>query len=267
MNFILLAHLSLKRRLATRSAFFIYIIVFQRTMSVPSILLTGATGTLGASVLDQLLSNGHKVTAVIRSFKRSYAFLSQTYAPHIQSGTLVLLEIPDLAAPNVFDEPAKNVDAIIHVATPITSSDFEATMIHPTWTIDHSILTAATNSPTVKRVIVTGSIVSTMIFPDDFFQAKVISEKNWNSLTLEQALETQMGAYSYAKTSAEQKAWAFMEREKPKFDLVFLLVPGITGKSIQGGWVPSKDFMGGIGAIYKALFDVETPGFTIPYFM
>ena len=236
-------------------------------MSAPSILLTGATGTLGASVLDQLLSNGHKVTAVIRSFKKSYTFLSQTYASNIQSGTLVLLEIPDLAAPNVFEEPAKTVDAIIHVATPISSSDFDTAVIQPTWTIDHSILTAAANSPTIKRVIITGTVASTLNFPNEFFQDKVISEKNWNSFTHEQALENQMSAYSYAKTLAEQKAWAFMEREKPKFDLVVLLAPGITGKSIQGGWVPTKDFMGGTGMIYKALFDVETPGFLAPYFM
>ena len=236
-------------------------------MSLQSVLLTGSTSTLGAWVLDQLLSNGHKVTVVLRSFEKSYPFLSQKYTAHVKSETLLFVEIPDMTVPNIFDEPAKTADAIIHVATPLARSDFEHSMIQPTWAIDENILSAAAKSPSVKRVIITGSIVSTMIFPTDFFRAGVVSEKDYNGLTHEQGQENLANAYMYAKTSAEQKSWAFMESEKPSFELIFLLAPSIIGRSIQQGFVPSKSHMGGTGGIYRALFDVETPGFKLPYIM
>ncbi|TVY84256.1 Ketoreductase [Lachnellula suecica] len=235
-------------------------------MSTQEIFLTGATGGVGATVLDQLLAKGYKVNAAIRSAKKSQPFLEQKYPANIANNTLKLTEIPDMTVPHVFDEPARTADAIIHVATPLADSDFEHTMIQPTWAIDEGILIAAAKSPKVKRVIITGTIGSTVNM-SQLFQDGSISEKSWNSTTHEEALQNLGNAYSYSKTTAEKKAWAFMEAEKPKFDLVVLLAPLIIGKSIQHGFVPTKDALGGMANIYKAIFDVPEPGFIFPPFM
>jgi NADPH-dependent methylglyoxal reductase len=238
-------------------------------MSLSRILLTGATGSVGAHVLDQLLANDkHTVTAIVRSLAKSRAFLEHKYASHISSGHLALLEMPDLAAPHAFDTAAKDVDAIIHIATPLAyTGDLKAQVIDPTWAIDESILRAAAHSPTVKRVIITGSIVSTMNFFTDLGRDTTISPADYNSIALEDSLAHPGTAYMYAKTSAERKAWAFMEREKPGFDLVVLLAPSITGRCIQEGFVPAKTALGGMASIYRAVFDVERVGFMYPYFM
>ena len=55
-----------------------------------------------------------------------------------------------------------------------------------------------------------------------------------------------------------------MKREKPKFDLVALLAPLISGSSIQHGYVPDKNTLGGMAIIYNAIFDVPEPGFIFP---
>ena len=238
-------------------------------MSLSRILLTGTTGSLGAHVLDQLLANDkHTVRAIVRSFAKSRAFLENKYASHISSGHLSLLEIPDLTTPHAFDTAAKAVDAIIHIATPLAyTGDLKAQVIDPTWTIDASILRAAAHSPSVKRVIITGSIVSTMNFFTDLGSDVTVSPADYNGIALEDALAHPGAAYMYAKTAAERKTWAFMEREKPGFDLVVLLAPSITGRCIQEGFVPTKTALGGMGNIYSAVFDVESVGFTYPYFM
>jgi hypothetical protein len=76
-----------------------------------------------------------------------------------------------------------------------------------------------------------------------------------------------LGAYQYAKTTSEKQSWEWVKQEKPPFDLIFLLAPSITGKSIQPGYELTKEHLGGTGTVYRELFDREETGFLIPYFM
>jgi hypothetical protein len=99
------------------------------------------------------------------------------------------------------------------------------------------------------------------------FKDVVISEKCFNSITDKEPIMTPAGSYQYAKTAAEKKAWAWIEANKPKFDLIVLLAPSITGRCIQEGFVPVKSALGGMGDIYRNIFDVKTPGFLFPYWM
>jgi NADPH-dependent methylglyoxal reductase len=232
-------------------------------MSPQKVLLTGGTGSLGTAVLDELLANGHSVVAVIRSLKKSQKDLTEKYA----GKPLTLLEVPDLTTPNVFDEAAVQVDAIIHIATPLSADNFEETLIKPTLVIDESILEAAHKSPSVKRVIFCSSIVTLAKLPDQLVVDTTYDETHYNPLTLEEGRKNLPSAYQYAKTQAELEAWEFMKTKKPSFDLVTLLAPSITGASTQPGYIPTKDQLGGMSNIFKALFDVETPGFVFPYIM
>lgn len=237
-------------------------------MSTTTVLLTGATGSLGASTLVQLMNEPNvNVITVLRSSKRSEAYLRSQYASQVSSGRLSFLEIPDMSTPNIFDDAASRSDAIIHIATPLAYSDFMDQMIKPSWTILHNVLSAAEKSARVKRVIVTGSVVSTLRVPDDMLSGKTISADTWNGIPLEAAEQDPMSAYQYAKTYSERKAWEFMKEKKRTFDLIVLLAPSITGKSIQEGFVPDKTNLGGQPSIYRELFDRERPGFMFPFFM
>jgi nucleoside-diphosphate-sugar epimerase len=226
---------------------------------------------VGAHVLSQLLSSGHNVTAIVRSLLKSSPFLTQKYSPPIQSGSLILVEIPNLSAPHAFDGLAQTVDAIIHVATPLASGkvDFQKEVIDSTWIFDHSILTAASKAPSLRRVIITGSIVSTFNRFEKSFSGKTIDDKSYNTVTNEQvtSLNNPTAVYMYAKTAAELKSWEFMKKEKLSFNLVVLLAPSIIGRFCQEGYVPSKENLGGMSNIYQNVFDVEKPGFLFPYVM
>lgn len=235
-------------------------------MSTPYILLTGATGGTGAVILEKLLEAGYSVNAVLRSFAKAKAGLTAQYAEAIGNGRLHFTEIPDMAVKDAFHEAAKGASAIIHAATPITYSNFEEDFIKPTWVHLDNVLNAAAASGTVKRVVVTGSVVSVMRLPDDLMSGKTFSEKDYNSIPREEATST-LTAYQYSKVSSEQRAWAYVEREKPKFDVVYLLAPAIIGKSIQIGFKPDKSALGGVGMVYRELFDREEPGFLFPFYM
>ncbi|KFY12227.1 hypothetical protein V492_04005 [Pseudogymnoascus sp. VKM F-4246] len=236
-------------------------------MSLNSVLLTGGTGSLGASILAQLLSNGHSVTAVVRSLKKSTPFLTKQYASQVDSGKLKFVEVPDLTVPHAFDDLVKAFDAIIHVATPLADSDFQRKIIDPAVAINESIFSASLKAPSVKRIIITGSIVSTMILPETLFRPITVSADDFSTITNEQAQSSLPAAYQYSKTFSEKKAWEFMEKAKPSFDLVFLLAPAITGKTIQEGFAPSKTALGGMAEIYQGVFDVKKPGFVFPFVM
>jgi NADPH-dependent methylglyoxal reductase len=232
-----------------------------------TILLTGASGSLGASTLAQLLTHPeYTVLAILRSLARSAQHFQATYPEAISSGRLQLLEISDLTVPSIFDDPATKADVIMHIATPFSRANFEETMIKPTWQVLHTILTAAEKSPRTKRVIVTGSQVSLMRIPQDLFSGRSITEEDYNSITLDEAREELSPAYQYSKTTSEQQAWEFMQEKTRSFDLIFLLAPTILGRSIQPGFKPDKGGFGGQPMIYQNLFDVQTVGGLYPHF-
>ena len=236
-------------------------------MSLQSVLLTGATGSLGAVILEQLLSSGAHVTAVLRSFKSSKSFLEQNYSQQVASSQLKFAEIPDMAVPHVFDAAAKTVTAIMHVATPLGYKDFKTTLIEPASAITANVLEAAAQAPSVKRVIITSSIVAAVNLPSDLMRDVTFSAKDFNSLSESEALQNVRNAYSYSKVTADKLAWGFMEKEKRAFDLVTLLVPSIMGRSIQQAYTLSDDMLGGIPSTYQQIFDRETVGFLFPFFM
>lgn len=237
-------------------------------MAGSTILLTGATGLVGGATLFQLMNHtNHKVIAILRSAAKSEEFLRTKYASQVSQGRLSFLEIPDMTVAGVFDDPASKSDAIIHIATPLAYDDVIEKVVKPTWTIVHNVLVAADKLPRVRRVIITGTIGAHMRLPDDLFSGKTISEDTWNDLTFEDAALNPQNAYQYSKVYSEQEAWKFMREKNRHFDLIYLLAPAITGKSIHQGFVPSKEALGGQAWIYRELFDKDKPGFLFPYFM
>jgi len=140
-------------------------------------------------------------------------------------------------------------------------------MIDPAWKFDENVLQAADRSPMVKRVIITGSIVSVLKLPHDIGKDATFNEDNFNSITLEEAVTNLGSAYQYSKVSSEQKAWKYMAEGSHSFDLVILLAPSITGRSIEQNFKPIKDGLGGMDAIYRECFDRETVGWVFPWVM
>ncbi|KAF2847222.1 NAD(P)-binding protein [Plenodomus tracheiphilus IPT5] len=238
-------------------------------MTQESVLLTGATGNVGAITLEHLINANHKVNAVIRKAS-AVTFFKSKFPDAINSGLLTFTVVPELTASGVFDEPSASATAIIHVATPLAGpgSDLVKDMIEPTWTIDKNILEAAKKSKTVKRVIICGSIVQTARLPDFYNPNNRISEENFNPITFEEAQNDPASAYLFAKTEAEHKTWSWIKTNQADFDVVMLLPALIVGRSPQPGYKPVENSLGGLSAVYTALLagkDVQGVDSAFPF--
>jgi NADPH-dependent methylglyoxal reductase len=241
-----------------------------------TVFLTGATGNVGSVILEHLLqTTSYNVNIVLRNAAKQIPLFRKRFTPETSIGRLAFTSIPDMTVPEAFDDAAASATAIIHCATPIGSdNDFFKDMIEPTWTIDHSILTAAKKSATVTRVIICGTLLQTLGGYNLFNPAATITDASYNSTTLEEAKAGPWrSAYMYSKTNAERKAWAWYEEQGGKegtgFDIVMLLPPMITGRSPQVGYTPSNG-PGGIGRIYHTLLESKTAedmDATFPIFM
>ncbi|KAF2646401.1 NAD(P)-binding protein [Massarina eburnea CBS 473.64] len=221
-----------------------------------SILLTGATGNLGAVILDQLLAiTTHSINIVLR---RENAIHTLRTKYKTSTSRLSFTVIPDLSVPHAFDEAAATATAIIHCATPLGDpSNWLTSIIEPTWAIDKNILEAAKNSKSLKRVIICGTLLQAVGRKDLLDPTITITETSFIDTTLEEAKAGPwVSAYAFAKTAAEKKMWAWLDENTGSagFDVVMLLPPAITGRSPQVGYKPMMDSPGGIGRVTNALF-------------
>lgn len=84
------------------------------------------------------------------------------------------------------------------------------------------------HAPTVKRVVITSSFAAIMSAsgkPPGY----VFSEKDWNPVTTEEAVDNPSLGYRASKTFAEKAAWEFVEKEKPNFTLATMNPPLVFG--------------------------------------
>ncbi|KAI1637000.1 dihydroflavonol-4-reductase [Biscogniauxia mediterranea] len=192
-------------------------------MAISYVLVTGATGLVGAHVVDNLLRKGIKVRAVARSKRK--ADLMKAARPQYAS-LLDFYFIDDLNTPGVFDDAVKDVDGIIHIASPLnyTVQDYEKELILPAIQGVRSIMEASTNTD-VKRVVMTSSFGAVLDMTKEESLPWTYSSQSWNPISYGEASApsaTPQDAYRGSKTYAEKEAWKFISEKKPQFDLVTL---------------------------------------------
>lgn len=91
-------------------------------MSAPLLLITGATGLIGFSVLVLALEAGHRVRASVRSEAKGKQ-LSSTASLKRFADKVTFVVVEDFTAPDAFREALQGVTSVIHVASPIPSAE------------------------------------------------------------------------------------------------------------------------------------------------
>lgn len=177
-----------------------------------TILVTGATGFIASRIVEQLLAGGHAVRGTVR--KRGGEGEAMLRAlPGAERLELVVADLLDAGA---FDAAAAGCEVVMHTASPyaLDVRDPQRDLVDPAVEGTRNVLAACRRAGTVRRVILTSSMAAITDEPDG---ERVLSEADWNEHS-----SLDRNPYYYSKTLAERAAWAFVEHERPAFDLVVI---------------------------------------------
>nr|A0ST44.1 RecName: Full=Ketoreductase CTB6; AltName: Full=Cercosporin toxin biosynthesis cluster protein 6 [Cercospora nicotianae]ABK64183.1 reductase [Cercospora nicotianae] len=202
------------------------------------VLLTGATGFIGFRILVELLRQGYSVRAVIRSAAKGQWLESRLTA--VMKGSdykdrFQTTIVADFVTDGAFDQAAENTSYIIHVASPIVSSDNPDDWEHDFKRVavkgSIGVLEAAKRSGTVRRVVITSSMVG-LFSPKALFAEPSEVPLNAESRIpeMEPPYAHKMLAYQAGKIASINSAEAWIKHEKPAFDLIHMHPSFVTGR-------------------------------------
>ncbi|EGF97907.1 uncharacterized protein MELLADRAFT_84159 [Melampsora larici-populina 98AG31] len=217
------------------------------------ILVTGASGFIAAWTCRLLLEQDFKVRGTVRSAEKG-DYLTNLFKEFgdkwsyviVISDSAVRLTAPLFFAmkqPNGFDEAVKDMDGILHLASPFsthTSDDPYKTYVSPAVDGTLSVLKSAhgPNGATVKRIVVTSSIGAVTSFNAPAIEGKVFTEKDFNEVDPQILAEKGKDsppwtAYFASKVLAEKAAWEYVKTNETKYDLVTICPPFVLGPIIH----------------------------------
>ncbi|KIM62532.1 hypothetical protein SCLCIDRAFT_25022 [Scleroderma citrinum Foug A] len=200
------------------------------------VLVSGANGFVATWVIRNLLEHGYSVRGTVRSARKG-EHLKKYFAGYGDKLEIVIVE--DITKEGAFDKAVKCVDAIVHMASPISDHFNHSDDIMP----DDLLLTV--NHPcsqSIKRVVFTSSGATIMQESDT---PVVLTEKDWNIECLEMFKELGGNApdsvkYRASKVFAEQGAWKFMQEHEIGWDLTVLNPTYVFGPVIHEVTDPSS---------------------------
>lgn len=191
------------------------------------VTVSGASGFIGSHVVSILLQRGHRVRGTVRSVAKEKEIAHLRALPGAKE-RLELVEA-ELLSDAGWDVAMAGATYVIHLASPfaLNVKDPQRDLVDPAVEGTRTVLAAAAKAGTVERVVLTSSMAAITDEPDG---AHVLTEEDWNTKS-----SLRRNPYYYSTTLAEKEGWAFVEREKPKFDLV-VINPFITmGPSLSPG--------------------------------
>lgn len=210
-------------------------------------LVTGGTGYIGSWVVKELLEKGYTVRIAVRDKNNTAKLQHLLDLDENTPGKLRIWEA-DLLKEGSFDKAAEGCTSIFHIASPFTLrfKDAQKELIDPALLGTQNVLSAATKSGTVKKVVLTSSVVA--VFGDSID----MKDKGLSEFTEEQYNDTSSVShqpYSYSKVLAEKEAWKMYEAQN-QWKLVvinpsFVVGPSLTGASDSESLNFMKDILKG----------------------
>ncbi|KAK5677986.1 hypothetical protein LTS10_009870 [Elasticomyces elasticus] len=218
--------------------------------STDLVLLTGGTGHLGFRVLITILENGYSVRAAVRSERKADIIKNNAVFKALNLGSrLTFAVVPDFVVDGAFDEAAKGVRYIIHVASPIPTStpadaDIDKEVVKPAVQgTQHrnaqsanmhpsiGLLESARKAGGITRVVVTSSVIA--MLPLSALQGVPLSD----TIDAESRVPdipgpfTDVGfAYVASKIAALNSGERWVREQKPSFDVITIHPSIIIGR-------------------------------------
>ena len=222
-------------------------------MTAPNLLLTGSTGYLGFRTLIEALNAGYTVRAAVRSKSRAEStILSSPSIKALAPGPrLTFVEVPDITTPDAFKDALEGIAHIIHVASPLPygkiTDNFEEKVVKPAVEGTLSILTTALSFPSIKRIVITSSVVALL---DPTTTDTTISTAQSRVPTPQGPFPDGRVAYRASKVAALNATDDFISQRNPHFSIVNIMPSFITGDNelLTPSAEHVTDFLGTTGA-------------------
>jgi dihydroflavonol-4-reductase len=202
-------------------------------MSTPSskpILVTGASGFVALHTIIQLLQQGYKVRATLRTLSLE-AEVRETIGKHVKIQDNLEIVGADLIRDSGWDRVVKGCESVLHVASPfpLFEPKYEDELIIPAVQGTQRVLRAA-HDANIKRVVIVSSVAAVSAGHNG--ENRTFDENDWS------VIEKNIGAYAKSKTLAEHEAWKFINSAENtnKMEMIAINPPLICGP------VLNKDF-------------------------
>lgn len=188
------------------------------------VMVSGANGYVASWLVKSLLDDGITVHAAVRNPK------NEAKVGHLKSiaekapGELKLFAT-DLLIEGSYTEAMAGCELVYHTASPFKSEvkDAQSELIDPALKGTENVLNTANITPSVKRVVVTSSVVAIFSDAQESVDAGKLTEAHWNETS---SLEYQ--PYAYSKTLAEKRAWE-IAKSQDQWDLVCINMSFVLG--------------------------------------
>ncbi|KAF8635888.1 hypothetical protein AX15_000068 [Amanita polypyramis BW_CC] len=204
------------------------------------VLVTGANGHIATWVIRTLLEQGYTVRGTVRSQAKG-AFLLDLFKSYGDKLELVVVE--DLTKENAFDESVNGVDAIEHIAAPMTYQfDSMKDVVDPAVEGTLNILRAAKKTPRVKRIVILSSAAAIKLSGTE-----PLNENDWNEECLQKYEHDKSSldpffAYQVEKTLSEKSAWSFYREHEGRlhWDLTSIVSTFVFGPYLGPASTPGE---------------------------
>lgn len=208
------------------------------------VLVTGASGYVASWIIRYLLEDGYTVRGTVRNPDKVNGLEHLQALAEAHPGRLTLHRA-DLLDEGSFAEAMDGCELVIHTASPFLIGrvkDPGAQLVRPALEGTRNVLGSVNATPSVKRVVLTSSVVAIHGDNVDMKGRGSFTEADWNTTS---TVDHQ--PYPYSKTVAEKAAWEIADAQD-RWDMVtihpgLVLGPALTTASKSGSMTTMKAFI------------------------
>ncbi len=190
-----------------------------------TVLVTGDTGFLAGWTIRRLLEKGYHVRTTVRSEKKISAVTSMLQAEGVDTVNLSFA-FTDLTKPDGRDDAMRDIDYVLHVASPLGGDNHEDPTLIPIAKSGVEYVLNAAIRADVKKVVMTSTEGAN--YPDKSDTRNNINEDFWTDPD-----NKWITNYMRSKLVAERTAWDIIGKQT-KTKLVTILPGAILGPYMDG---------------------------------